>query len=72
MQLFPFKPNPAEITQAAPIFTIEALCLYSRLPVLMMLAMFWATTFPITPEGIPVRGAVAVIAVPFALTIGLK
>jgi len=60
---------PAEATQAAPISAIDAECVGRALPSTMS-AILRATAFPIMAEGIPVRGGVGEIGVPFGLNRG--
>ena len=67
----PFRsPAPAEATQAAPMFAIEALCIGVVDPFSIISVMFLAANFPMIPDGIPVRGGVGVISVPLVLVRG--
>ena len=58
--------------QAAPMRAIEALWGESRWLFLILSMMFSATIFPITPEGMPVRGAVGKMASPLTLLRGCE
>lgn len=64
-------PAPAEAMHAAPMCAIDAVRVGPWALPCIMSAMFRATCRAITPDGMPVRGGVGEIGVPFTLVIGL-
>ena len=63
---------PAEAMQAAPMCASDACRFGASAFPLIMSTMLKATSRAMTPEGIPVRGGVGKIGVPFGLFIGLE
>src|SRR5664280_2887148 len=57
-------PAPADAMQAAPIDAIDAVCRGAVSPRSIRSAMEWATTRPMTPDGMPVRGGAGEMTVP--------
>src|ERR1035437_4764102 len=63
-------PAPAEAMHAAPIDAMDAVCSGAVSPLSIRSAMKWATTRPMTPDGMPVRGGAGEITVPSQLDRG--
>ena len=65
-------PNPAEATQAAPIFPREPRCGVMILPASMLSIILSATSLAVIPDGIPVLGGAGKISVPFGDFLGFE
>ena len=64
------NPDPAEATHAAPMSAIEAVRICAEVPCLIISAMLEAASFPIIPDGIPVRGGDGAMTVPLGVFLG--
>lgn len=63
---------PADAIHAAPIFDMDAFRTGFSASPFIISTMLKATSLPITPDGIPVRGGVGEIGVPFVLFAGFE